>query len=55
MSRYTTSMSDWWDPPQPQLPQPTAWVAEPLDTGLLDPSGKRIFKLPDPIGFVRPK
>ncbi len=43
---------DWYElPPQP-LPHPTAFVSEPVRTGILDPDGNDIFRAPDPIGFL---
>lgn len=42
-----------WDDPQPcgPMPHPTVYEAEPIDTGLLDASGNRIFRHPEKIGF----
>lgn len=56
MPRYvikSVQMDNWWEQTQPLLPHPSAWVSEPTDTGLYDANGNKIFKTPDPIGFVR--
>lgn len=37
------------------LGQPMVCDTGPVDTGLLDKDGNRIFRAPDPIGFVERK
>lgn len=39
-------------PPAPPLPHPTAFVSEPIKTGLFDADGNAIYRLPDVIGFL---
>ena len=57
MSRYTSvkpKAEDWLeDRPVPQLPHPVAYESGPVDTGLKDVDGNVIYRLSDPIGFVR--
>lgn len=61
MARYVTGIAArprafWWDQPvNPQLPHPQAIVSDPVDTGLLDADGRKIYRTPDPVGFVWPK
>lgn len=56
VSKGQTTRSFWWDQPvNPQLPHPQVVVSDPVDTKLLDADGRRIYRLPDPIGFVWPK
>lgn len=55
MSRYVirpVRSNDWWEQPAPPLPHPTSFVSEPIRTGILDPDGNDIFKMPDPVGFL---
>ena len=57
MSRYFTRGSGWVEDetfssaPGP-LPSVCAPEHEATDTGLLDAKGKRIWRAPNPIGFV---
>ena len=57
MARYVTERpvtGEWWNPqPAPALPHPQVFVSDPVDTGLLDPAGRKIMRLPDEIGFIR--
>lgn len=59
MTRYITkvTLNETWldDRPQPTLPQPQAWLGEPKNTGVLDVNGLPIFRIADPVGFVRIK
>lgn len=41
-----------WDDPVVPLGHPTVFVCDPVDTGLRDHDGNRIFRTPDEIGFV---
>lgn len=55
MPRYATMppAADIGDPvPAPALPHPLAYVTEPIKTGLLDQSGRDIYRMPDQIGFL---
>lgn len=56
MSRYVIRPAQleegWWDQPVSPLPHPTTFVSEPVRTGILDPDGNDIFKVPDPVGFL---
>ena len=58
MSRYVTKpkpkASDGADAPQASpLPHPQVFVADPIKTGLVDKDGHDLYRLPDPVGFVR--
>lgn len=53
--KQTRDPSAWWQTPYGALPHPQAVQSEPVDTGLLDASGRRILRLPDQIGFIRPR
>lgn len=48
----TPRMFDWYEQPAPPLPHPTAFVSEPVPTGIMDQDGNAIFKAPDPVGFL---
>ena len=37
----------------PPLGQPSVYDPGPVDTGILDKDGNRIYRTPDAIGFVR--
>lgn len=39
----------------PALPHPTAYAGGPVETGLFDKEGTPIYRLPDPIGYLRNK
>lgn len=56
MPRYVVApptRTSWDDPaPAPALPHPLAYVSEPVKTGLLDPNGRDIYRVPDQIGFL---
>ena len=53
--RYTTKETKAFLEPRemPSLGHPNAWVSYPVDTGLVDANGARIYRLPDSVGFVR--
>lgn len=57
MARYISSRepekSYWYDTPAQPLPHPQLWLPAPVDTKLFDADGNKIFRMPDPIGFVR--
>ena len=58
--RYTTKRPAAWYEFVPsgdgdRLPQPQVAEREPVWTGLVDADGNRIYKLPDPIGFLHTK
>lgn len=57
MARYVAiapRADDWWsDRVAPPLPQPTVYEPEPVNTGLLDPTGRPIYRMPDQIGYRR--
>lgn len=60
MSRYFSKpqekapiVSAWWETQMPPLNHPTATEPAPVDTGLLDADGRKIYRLPDQIGFIR--
>lgn len=57
MSRYVIRPKQqldegWWEQSASPLPHPTVFVSEPVRTGILDPDGNDIFKVPDPVGFL---
>lgn len=58
MPRYTiwpwAGDEDAWYQAQ-RLPHPVVYPSEPSFTGVLNAEGQPIYKLPDPIGFVRLK
>lgn len=43
----------WDEAPAPALPHPTVYAVEPVKTGLFDKEGTPIYRLPDPIGYLR--
>jgi hypothetical protein len=56
MSRYVAVRqppeAEWdWSVP-PTIVHPTVSVGPPVDTGLLDAQGRRIYRIPDEVGFV---
>ena len=59
MARYFSTPkqrreTSYWDEPVIQpLGHPTVFVSDPVDTGLVDQNGNRIFRTADQIGFVR--
>lgn len=60
MARYVTQATArpqrmFYGDPAPPLPHPTVYVGEPVDTGLIDPNGNKIMRVPDQIGFLRGK
>lgn len=59
VSRYAirrpTPARSWWDTPAPPLPHPQSYVSDPVKTGVLDADGNEIYRMPDPVGFLRPK
>ena len=57
MTKYVTQPEPakaWCDPyPISQsIVHPTVMVAPPIDTKLLDQDGRRLYRVPDEIGFV---
>lgn len=58
MSRYAIgkqrvkSLGEW-DDDLPMLPCLSVDSSEPVDTGLITPTGEPIMRLPEPIGFHR--
>ncbi|MBB3693039.1 hypothetical protein [Sphingomonas sp. BK580] len=65
MSRYVTLPRCGWVPsvdpddhhkaPETHLPDLTVdGPRDPVATGLLDPSGRQLFRLPEPLGFHHP-
>ncbi|EJU14942.1 hypothetical protein LH128_01162 [Sphingomonas sp. LH128] len=55
MPRYVSrphdaAADDWWEG-QRLEPVPVVDVQEPVRTGLLDPHGNEIWRMPRPIGF----
>ena len=44
-----------WDDEKPMLEGKTVHEQEPVKTGLIDEDGNPIFRMTDPIGFVRLK
>lgn len=60
MSRYVTRRPSparaWFEPtPAPPLPHPQSYVSDPVETGVLDVDGNKIFRMPDAVGFLRLK
>lgn len=57
MSRYVIrprrAEGGWWEAPAQALPFPTVVDAGPVQTGVVDVEGNPIYRLPDPIGFLR--
>jgi hypothetical protein len=58
--RYTTKRPAAWYEFVPsgdgeRLPHPMVTAREPEWTGLVDADGRRIYRLPDPIGFLPTK
>ena len=41
-----------WDDEHPMLEAKTVHEPEPIDTGLLDADGNRIYRVMSPVGFV---
>lgn len=54
MSRYVTMDRDW-DAKADDYLAKTVHDREPIDTGLYDSTGKKIYKVMDRIGFIHPK
>lgn len=60
MSRYVmranppTKSDWWWDQPSPPhtITHPQISEGPPIDTGLLDADGRKIYRCPDEIGFL---
>ena len=47
--------ANWFDP-EPMLVGKTVHEPEaPVDTGVLDPNGRKIYRVPGPVGFVELK
>jgi hypothetical protein len=56
MPRYvikSAQMDNWWEQTVPVIPHPLAWISDPVDTGIRDANGNKIFRAPGPVGFVR--
>lgn len=58
MPRYGTRcgdyVADWWFA-TPLLPAVQAPETKPVETGLVDHRGHAIVRLPEPVGFHKPK
>ena len=42
----------WDDRLAQQLPHPQVFIGEPVDTGLLDGNGNKIYRTPGPVGYL---
>lgn len=53
MTRYVTRRPvAEWDDDRPMIEGKTIYENEPVDTGLLDKSGLKIYRAKTPIGFL---
>ena len=48
-------MADWWEYPEMKMPHDLQVKRRELeDTKVLNAQGKRIYRAPEPIGYVKP-
>lgn len=57
MARYVARRAEtFWDDRMMQpLGHPQVFASEPVKTGLLNKDGHELYRMPDPIGFIRPQ
>ena len=55
MSKYVSvPRADWdWQRFGPTIGLPTVFPSEPVKIGLKDAAGVDIYRMPDPVGFLR--
>lgn len=44
--------TDWYPMPAQTMVHPSISVGPPIDTGLLDQHGRKLYRIPDEIGFM---
>ncbi|WP_299327662.1 hypothetical protein [Parasphingopyxis sp.] len=49
--RITSEEIEWYDDEEPLMPDIQVDLSEAVETGLVDPSGSTIYRLPNGIGF----
>ena len=53
--RYIVRPRACWDDDKPMLEGKTVHEREPVDTGLLDKDGQKIWRVMSPVGFIELK